>query len=172
MNLTQWYAISLAASAATLLTYYIGTVVSTFLIVRFQYFALKNIVYPLLLRRFWTGTRFQGGLVGIYIILNGFCMGLGIKSSAELLTRSGLMASINLIPLFMGGRTSMLANLLGISLHTYYLAHHWIGRVVIVQSLIHVGLVISSRKPWTIDSIQITGITVSLSLVTILLFNS
>jgi len=66
----------------------------------------------------------------------------------------------------------MLANLLGISLHTYYLAHHWIGRVVIVQSLIHVGLVISSRKPWTIDSIQITGITVSLSLVTILLFNS
>jgi len=87
-------------------------------------------------------------------------MGLGIKTRSDLISRSGLMASINLIPLFLGGRTNVLASFLGISLHTYYLAHHWVGRVVIIQGLIHVGSVIASRKPWTFDSFQISGISV------------
>ena len=87
-------------------------------------------------------------------------MGLGIKSTSDLISRSGMMASINLIPLFLGGRTSVLANFLGISLHTYYLAHHWIGRIVVLQGLLHVGLVIASGKPWTFDSFQISGISV------------
>ena len=40
----------------------------------------------------------------------------------------------------------MLSDFMGISLHSYYLAHHWIGRVVILQSLIHVGLVIRAKR--------------------------
>jgi hypothetical protein len=87
-------------------------------------------------------------------------MGLGIKTMSDLLVCSGLMDSINLIPLFLGGRTNVLANYVGISLHTYYIAHHWLGRLVIFQSLLHVALVIASGKPWTFDSSQISGISV------------
>ncbi|KAG9229646.1 hypothetical protein BJ875DRAFT_386916, partial [Amylocarpus encephaloides] len=56
--------------------------------------------------------------------INGFCIGLGIHSRSDLMLRSGTMASINLIPLFLGGRTNVLTNFLGITLHSYYLAHY------------------------------------------------
>jgi hypothetical protein len=164
MNLTQWYAVSIAAIAGCILLYRIGIVSSAFLTARFQYIALKNLAYPLLIpRRYnWKGvTRLQGAVLGGYFGINGFCMGLGITSRSELMARSGMLASINLIPLFLGGRTSVLANFLGISLHTYYIAHHWIGRLVILQGLLHVGLAITSGRPWTFDSFQISGISVS-----------
>jgi len=162
MNLTQWYAVSIAALAGLLLILRIGSVATTFFVARFQYTALKHIVYPLFVRRrYWRAvTRLQAALLGSYFAINGFCMGLGIRNASELISRSGMMASINLIPLFFGGRTSTLANFLGISLHTYYLAHHWIGRVVILQGLLHVGLVVASGMPWTFNSSQISGISV------------
>ena len=164
MNFTHWYAVAIAGAAACLLFRRIGSVASEFLVSRFKALALRSIAYPLLLhRRYWTSiTRLQGAVIGSYYIINGFCMGLGIRSRADLIARSGMMASINLIPLFLGGRTSMLANFLGISLHTYYLAHHWIGRLVVIQSLLHVALVIAAGKPWTFDSSQVSGISVSL----------
>jgi len=92
-------------------------------------------------------------------------MGLGIRIGShffhDLMIRSGTMAAVNLIPLFLGGRTNTLANFMGISLHTYYIAHHWIGTVVVLQSLLHVALSIAAGTPWTFDSSQISAITVS-----------
>lgn len=166
MNLTHWYAVAIAGTAACLLFRRIGLVASEFLVSRFKALALRSIAYPLLVhRRYWTSvTRLQGAMIGSYYIINGFCMGLGIRSRADLIARSGMMASINLVPLFLGGRTSMLANFLGISLHTYYLTHHWIGRLVVIQSLLHVALVIAAGKPWTFDSSQVSGISVSLAI--------
>lgn len=162
MNLTKWYAVSIAAIAALLLLRRIASIASAFLVARFQNLALRHVSYPLLLRRrYWSSvTRLQGAMVGGYVIINGFCMGLGIRNASDLMVRSGMMASINLIPLFLGGRTNILANFLGISLHSYYLAHHWIGRIVIIQSFLHAGLAISSGIPWTFDSAQISGISV------------
>lgn len=162
MNISQWYAISIAAITACLVILRMGSIVSNVFISRFQVLALKHLVYPLLVhRRYFTSiTRFQGLLVGSYVIINGFCMGLGIKNSSDLLLRSGTMAAINMIPLFLGGRTSVFANFLGVSLHTYYIAHHWVGRVVIIQGMVHVGLAIAAGKPWTFDSSQISGISV------------
>lgn len=164
MALTHWYAVSVAIAFALLLIHRIVIVISAFVIARFQFLALKHIVYPLFIqRRYWAGvTRLHGALIGSYIIINGFCMGLGIHNMSDLIIRSGTMASINIVPLFLGGRTNILANFMGISLHTYYLAHHWIGRVVIAQSLVHVALVIAVGKPWTFDSSQISGISVSI----------
>jgi hypothetical protein len=164
MDLTYWYGVAIAGTAACLLLRLIGSVASEFLVSRFKALALRSIAYPLLIhRRYWASvTRLQGAMIGSYFIINGLCMGLGIKNKADLMARSGMMASINLIPLFLGGRTSMLANFLGISLHTYYLAHHWIGRLVIIQSILHIVLVIAAGKPWTFDSSQVSGISVSL----------
>tara|TARA_R110002060_G_scaffold32988_4_gene43708 strand:+ start:1270 stop:1782 length:513 start_codon:yes stop_codon:yes gene_type:complete len=163
MNITQWYAISIAVVAVCIAIHRLAGIISVLLKTRIQFMLLKHLVYPMFLnRKYWGGvTRFHGSLIGSYIVLNGFCMGLGIRSTTDLLLRSGTMASINLIPLFLGGRTNMLSDFMGISLHSYYLAHHWIGRIVILQSLIHVGLVIRAKTPWTFDSFQIAGITVS-----------
>ncbi|KAF7943008.1 hypothetical protein EAE96_010954 [Botrytis aclada] len=176
MNLTQWYAISLAATVVLLIIYRIGYISSTFLIARFQVLALRHFIYPLLVqRRYWTGvTRLQGLLVGGYLAINGFCMGLGVKTMSDVISRAGIMASVNIVPLFLGGRTNTLANFIGISIHSYYIAHHWIGRVVIVQSLLHVGFAIAAGQPWTFNSSQISGISaasaLSLLLITSMFF--
>jgi hypothetical protein len=69
-------------------------------------------------------TRFEGGLVGIYIVINRFCIGLGIKSLLDLLTCSGIIVLINLILLFLSNRTSMLINFVSISFYTYYLVYY------------------------------------------------
>ncbi len=162
LAITFWFAISLGAFLAGLLVYRTGFVTSNLFFSRCRVWFLKKVVYPLLVKRryFSSITRWQGFLVSSYFIANGVLMGLGIKTMSDLLVCSGLMASINLIPLFLGGRTNVLANYVGISLHTYYIAHHWLGRLVIFQSLLHVALVIASGKPWTFDSSQISGISV------------
>lgn len=149
MNLTQWYGIALGALFAFLLLYRTGSVASHFLIARFSVLALKHVSYPLLFRRryYSSVSRIQATLVCSYFLINGFSMGLGIKTRSDLMIRSGVMASINIIPLFLGGRTSVLANFVGISLHTYYIGHHWVGRIVILQGILYVGLAIASGTP-------------------------
>ncbi len=162
MDLTYWYAIGIAGLALFCLRdiVFIGLL---FLYGRFKISISKYLTYPLLVRRrYWNSVnRLQGLILSGYVITNGICMGFGIRTTSDLIRRSGTMASINLIPMFFGGRTSMIANILGISLHSYYLAHHWIGRVVIIQSFLHVGLVIASNPRWTFDSFQISGISVT-----------
>jgi hypothetical protein len=169
MTVTEWYAVSIAAIAACVILYRIGSLASSLFVTNFQFLTLRNVAYPLLVRRryFANITRLHGLAVASFVIMNGFCMGLGIRRAhlvSDLMIRSGVMASINLIPLFMGGRTNMMANFLGISLHTYYIAHHWIGRLVVILSLLHVGLVLGSGKPWTFHSSRISGITVGFGL--------
>jgi hypothetical protein len=132
-------------------------------------------VYPLLIKRrytlwhwtiYWTSaTRLECFMLGLYFFVNGFFMGYGIHKTnlkQELFVRSGTMAIINMIPLFLGGRTNILSNFLGISFHTYYLAHHWIGRMVIVLSILHIGLHTGSGKPSSYMRSQVSALTVSI----------
>lgn len=50
--------------------------------------------------------------------------------------RSGSLASINMVPLFFGGGTALLADFAGVSLHANYAMHHWAGWMVVVQGAI------------------------------------
>ena len=77
----------------------------------------------------------------IYVAANGICMWIGVSGLSDLTNRSGRMASLNLIPLFLGGRTNTICNLLGMPLPTYYLTHHCIGLVVCWQGMLHAILI-------------------------------
>jgi len=161
MNLTQWYIASTVLLTGSLFLFRFGSVGLAF-IVESRSGLIRNMVYRRLPRRLWQGLNgVEGGLFIGYIVFNGFCMGWGVDNIADLVPRAGMMAVLNLIPLFCGGRTSTLVDFLGISLHSYYLAHHWIGRMVVLQGLVHVVGVVVSKKPWTFDSFQVSGITVS-----------
>lgn len=50
------------------------------------------------------------------------------------------LAILNLLPLFLGGRTNYQADYLGVSLPIYQLAHHWLARTFAFQALLHSGL--------------------------------
>ncbi|KAH8886854.1 putative FAD binding protein [Thozetella sp. PMI_491] len=57
---------------------------------------------------------------------------------AELRGRSGTLALVNMVPLIiLAGRNNPLISLLKISFDTYNLLHRWLGRVVVLETLIH-----------------------------------
>ena len=57
---------------------------------------------------------------------------------AELRGRSGVLAVVNMIALIiLAGRNNPLIQLLQISFDTYNLVHRWMGRTVIIESIIH-----------------------------------
>jgi len=60
------------------------------------------------------------------------------KIVAELRGRTGVMAIINMVPLVIfAGRNNPLIGLLQISFDTYNLLHRWMGRMVVLQSVVH-----------------------------------
>ena len=60
------------------------------------------------------------------------------KLMAELRGRSGILATVNMVPLVvLAGRNNPCIALLRVSFDTYNLFHRWIGRICAVESLIH-----------------------------------
>ncbi|KAI1382607.1 uncharacterized protein F4822DRAFT_435284 [Hypoxylon trugodes] len=57
------------------------------------------------------------------------------------------MSIINLIPLFLGGCMNVIADCCGISLRTYARIHRSLGRVAILEGLIHVAVAILNHLP-------------------------
>ncbi|KAI1327845.1 ferric-chelate reductase [Xylariaceae sp. FL0255] len=56
----------------------------------------------------------------------------------QLRNRSGTLATVNMIPLFIAaGRNNPLIPLLGISFDTYNFLHRWFGRIVAIESVVH-----------------------------------
>ncbi|KAI0454030.1 ferric reductase like transmembrane component [Xylaria acuta] len=58
--------------------------------------------------------------------------------AAEIRGRSGTLAVVNMVPLIiLAGRNNPLIPLLKVSFDTYNLLHRWMGRMVVVEALIH-----------------------------------
>jgi hypothetical protein len=57
---------------------------------------------------------------------------------AEIRGRSGTLAAVNMVPLIiLAGRNNPLIGMLKISFDTYNLLHRWMGRVVVIETVIH-----------------------------------
>jgi hypothetical protein len=82
-------------------------------------------------------------LVGYFATNVGFCFWKIDYSSfsagaGELLSRSGIMSVMNMIPLFLlAGRNNPIIKLTGISFDTMNLVHRWVGRIVVLEALAH-----------------------------------
>lgn len=90
-------------------------------------------------------TRFQLAFLFSYFVTNAvFCVihipfaGTFTEAAEDLRNRSGMLAVVNMIPLFiLAGRNNPLIPLLGISFDTYNLVHRWLGRIVVLEALCH-----------------------------------
>lgn len=90
-------------------------------------------------------TRLQSLLLSFYIGSNVIYMFvLNWKNEnryafcAELRGRSGTLSLVNMVPLIIfAGRNNPLIGLLKISFDTYNLLHRWMGRLVVIEALIH-----------------------------------
>lgn len=90
-------------------------------------------------------TRLQASCLVIYLASNLLVLFLGLHGVQQLEKRAALMAIINMVPLFLGGRTNPVADALGISIQSYYFAHNWIGRVFILEAMLYSIIVLTLR---------------------------
>ncbi len=101
-------------------------------------------------------------LLSAYIAGNGVAVALEAVKGATITSSAALAASINLVPLLLGGRTSRLADVIGLSRPTYYVAHHWIGRTAIVEGLVHAAIGLNAvGRGQAFDPIALSGCIVS-----------
>ena len=90
-------------------------------------------------------SRFHTILLTAYVLSNfAYCAALNYKRLdkysvvAELRGRSGVLAVVNMIALvILAGRNNPLITLLQISFDTYNLLHRWMGRIIVLESVIH-----------------------------------
>ncbi|OJJ45640.1 hypothetical protein ASPZODRAFT_17091 [Penicilliopsis zonata CBS 506.65] len=90
-------------------------------------------------------SRFHSILLLLYIVSQiVYCCYLNYSENskaalwAELRGRSGVLAVLNMVPLFiLAGRNNPLISLLHVSFDTYNLLHRWLGRIVMVESVVH-----------------------------------
>lgn len=159
MRQINWYAILFALLPSALLLYR----ASQFILPRIR-FLLKFISYPLIVpREYWSSvTLAEAFLFLVYLLTNGLGLGPFPASREDFALRTGSLAAVNLIPLFLGGRTNPLASLLNIPVHSYYLVHHWVGRTAILLALAHFFLVISLKGPPRVHQ-TVSGSIVSVS---------
>ncbi|KAK8099338.1 Ferric/cupric reductase transmembrane component 7 [Apiospora kogelbergensis] len=84
-------------------------------------------------------------LLGLYFVSNFvymFVLDWKVENKyafcAELRGRSGTLAAVNMVPLIiMAGRNNPLIGMLRVSFDTYNLLHRWMGRFVVLESVIH-----------------------------------
>lgn len=101
-------------------------------------------------------SRFQTLFIAGYLGMNiAFCV-ISIDWSSpemldDLLNRTGTLAVMNMLPLFLlAGRNNPLIYLLGISFDTYNMIHRWIGRIVVLEALVH-------ALAWVVKTVQKEG---------------
>ncbi|KAI9739268.1 MAG: hypothetical protein M1834_007481 [Cirrosporium novae-zelandiae] len=90
-------------------------------------------------------SRFHTCILLGYLLTNiAYCLILDYKEKdryaviAELRGRSGTLAVVNMVPLFvLAGRNNPLIPMLRVSFDTYNLLHRWMGRMVVFESCVH-----------------------------------
>lgn len=115
-----------------------------FLIVaRFGHTFRSHVQYPLIIaRNRYTGSlsRLEAIYLTVYLATNGLVLGYSVRDRFILSKRAAFAALVNLVPLYFGGRTNPLMSFIGLPLPLYHFAHHWFGRVAILEALIHAAL--------------------------------
>ncbi|KAI0521099.1 ferric reductase like transmembrane component [Xylaria bambusicola] len=84
-------------------------------------------------------------ILGLYLLSNivytfylDWSQPNGYALAAEIRGRSGTLAVVNMVPLIiLAGRNNLLIPLLQVSFDTYNLLHRWMGRIVVVEAVVH-----------------------------------
>ncbi|RYC63891.1 hypothetical protein CHU98_g2325 [Xylaria longipes] len=154
ISVTNWYAIGGSSLLATLLLFRVHQAYGSVL----RFWLNRHLFYPLLV---YDVTRLQALLLVVYVSANGLVLALFPGNHPSLEQRAALVSTLNIVTVFLGGRTNPLIDMANVSLQTYYFWHIWAGRVILVEGLLHAGIRIAHQASRT-DSLAVSGWIVSL----------
>jgi hypothetical protein len=164
MDTTKWYAVAFAAITALSITFYILGISIGFLRTYTTYHFLKHVFYPHVHKYVKGSTRFDALLIIAFLAGNVLCLTLGMHDQAELMQRTGLLSTVNLVPLALGSHMNSVVSRCGLGFEAYHSIHRWIGRVAVIEGVIHVILAVVPQKPNLQASTQVAALVVSLCL--------
>uniref|UniRef100_A0A093UXW8 Ferric/cupric reductase transmembrane component 2 n=1 Tax=Talaromyces marneffei PM1 TaxID=1077442 RepID=A0A093UXW8_TALMA len=116
-----------------------------------MYYFLRYLYYPRpkFLRDKSDATRLDVVLFTLLLVVNIICSAVGVHNLSQAIRRTGLMTVINILPLAMGGHMNILVDRCKIGLRNYQQIHRSIGRVAILEGLVHsVIALISAGRNW------------------------
>ena len=166
MDNSHWYALTIAGIAGTVVLFYVLIKAVDFVNAYITFYFLKHFFYHRLPKylRLWSNTTWYDVLlVLVYLIGNALCLSIGVTSRKHLVQRTGLLSTVNLIPLALGSHMNIVINRVGLGLETYNRIHRWIARVAVLEGLLHTVLAIISQTPDLHSSTQRAAVVVSLS---------
>ncbi|KAF1826849.1 uncharacterized protein K489DRAFT_427309 [Dissoconium aciculare CBS 342.82] len=106
-------------------------------------------------RRRGSGDFSVGDGLQLIILAVGNIIACFLQPDQTLQLRLGRIAIMNLIPLFLGSRSNVFAELLlGLSPHWYGLMHRWLGRIFLVEAIAHALLHLATAQ-WQLSLVQI-----------------
>ncbi|KAI0172747.1 ferric reductase like transmembrane component-domain-containing protein [Hypoxylon sp. FL1284] len=90
-------------------------------------------------------SRLHSVILGVYLLSNIVYMFYedwtqenSYSLAAEIRGRSGTLSAVNMVPLIiLAGRNNPLIGMLRVSFDTYNLLHRWMGRMVVIEAVIH-----------------------------------
>lgn len=96
--------------------------------------------------------------LGLLVLAAGNVTGciVGVATQPQLVNRLGVMTTINLIPLYFGGRTGFfISRVCGLSIITYGALHRWLGWICLLEGAAHIALAIQLSDlydlSWNVD---------------------
>ena len=141
MQTTLIYLISFASAVAALLLWKLWRLLDAPSRRIIFSFLRKKILYTLVYqRRRGSGDINVASFINLILFITGNIVACTIRLSDrnELAKRCATLFMINAIPLYLGGRTSFLVDrILRLSLSEFHLFHRWVGRMCVIQGLVH-----------------------------------
>jgi hypothetical protein len=149
MDIIRWYAVTLAAIAALSIVSYMLGISFGFLRTYATYHFLKHVFYPRVHKYIRGTTRYHALLVIALLVGNFLCLTLTLDmhDRTEILQRTVLLSTVNLVPLALGSHMNSVISCCGLGYEAYNAVHCWIGRVAVIDGVIHVILAVVSQKP-------------------------
>jgi hypothetical protein len=149
------YLTSLAAAFGILLLWKVYRIVPIRIRRASMLYARKKLFYTMIYRRRSSSDNINVlSLCNICLLVAGNITACALKISdrKELAKRCGSLFLVNLVPLMLGGQRSILTNYIS-HLHSseQSLLHRWMGRVCVVQGLIHAVINAMSSVPTQIQ---------------------
>jgi Ferric reductase like transmembrane component len=164
ISVTEWYGLALGSLFALWLLVRFLTTMGYYAVPYITAGFLRHVAYL----RLWSRLILLGGmspfellLLIIYLCSNGFCMAYRATSRDDISSRAAILSTINMIPLLVGSRLSMVARFLGLANRTYLLLHRWVGLLSAVQGVVHTILAVSNRATFQWNSSSLYGFIVS-----------
>ncbi|KIM93505.1 hypothetical protein OIDMADRAFT_61439 [Oidiodendron maius Zn] len=171
MSNSKWYAISIAAIAASVLCFYVlenlarllrASLETIFLQLRYRYINPNwrgldtTWLHALLVAALWVGNA-------SYLIVT-------VRSRQDLLHETAMLFTVNLIPLALGSHMNTIADLLHVGLDGYIRLHRWIGWLAVIEGLVHTAIALA-EKPGVKSVPQIAAVVAASSVAGLIVFS-